>query len=90
MSVQRQKFAQFAIDDPTYCAVRILALYAENCLVPMQRVQAITDAYAETVEESGDSTMAPLIPFKPQTEHECRKTASYELVRDVHIGRSNR
>ena len=88
--MQRQEIAQLAIDDPAHRAVRILALNAEHCLVPMQRVQAITDAYAQTVKESGNSTMAPLIPFKPQTEHECRETASYELVRDVHIGRSNR
>ena len=50
MSVQREKFAQLAIDDPPHRAVCVLALDAEYSLVTVHGVKTVADPDTESMK----------------------------------------
>ena len=91
VSVKRKEIAEFAINDPTSSTVCVFALNAEDRFVIVHWVQAVTNANAQAMKKGGDASLALLVPFKPEPQHESRKAARNKLVSDVDsLGCNNR
>lgn len=69
MCVQRQKFPELSVYNPPDSPIGVLALDPEDGFVAIERVQAITDSDAESMEKNGYTTVTFLVPFEPEFEH---------------------
>lgn len=70
--MQGKELAQLAVNDPFHRAVRVLTLYPKNRLVSMERVQTVTHADAQAVEQRWHSSMSSFVALDPQTGHQRR------------------
>lgn len=64
--MQRQEFPELPVDNPPDCPVGVLALDPEDGFVAIEGVQAVTDPDPEPMEKNGHTTVAFLVPFKPE------------------------
>lgn len=83
MRVQGKEFAELAVHHPARRTIGVLALDAEDSLVPVQRVQAVANTNAEPLEEDGDAAVALLIALEVEAEQQRGEAAGDELVGDV-------
>ena len=84
--MKREKLSKLTVNDPTSSTIGILAFNTEYSLVTMQRMETVRDANLQAMEERGHLAMALFVTLNPEAEHEGGKTASDQLVCDVHVG----
>lgn len=82
--MQGHEFPKLPIDNPPSRTICVFALDPEDGLVPIERVQAIADPNTKSMEENGHTTMAFLVSFEPEFEHERCEVASDEFVGDIY------
>ena len=84
MRVQRQEFSELPVNNPPNGSVGILALDPEDGFVAIERMQTIADPDSKPMQKNGHTTVAFLVPFEPEFEHERGETTSDKFVGNIY------
>jgi hypothetical protein len=66
VGVERDKIAKLPVNNPSCSPIRIFALYPEDRVLAMERVQAVANSNAEAMKQNGHTSLTVFIPLKPE------------------------
>ena len=81
--MERNEIPQLAVNHPSRCPIRILALDTKHSFVSSKGMQTVTDPNTQAVEQHRYPPMSFLIALEPQLQHQSGQVPSDELVRDI-------